>query len=55
MSLPSEFFLYATVFRLAIIAAGTVCIVAGYRLFTIGIQTDRETPREITFDAKYLA
>ncbi len=51
MSLPSEFLLYATVFRLAIIAAGTVCIVLGYRLFTTGMQTDRETSRETTFDA----
>ena len=52
MSLPSEFLLYATFFRLAIIAAGTVSIVLGYRLFTSGIQTDRETSKEITFDAK---
>jgi hypothetical protein len=52
MSLPSEFLLYASFFRLAIIAVGTVSIVLGYRLFTIGIQTDREISKEITFDAK---
>jgi len=52
MGIPSEFLLYATFFRLAIIAAGTVSIVLGYRLFTIGIETDRETSKEITFDAK---
>lgn len=52
MSLPFGFLLYATFFRLAIIAAGTVSIVLGYRLFTNGIQTDREISRETTFDAK---
>jgi tetratricopeptide (TPR) repeat protein len=52
MGLFSEFFLYAIVFRLAIIAAGTVSIILGYRLFTIGSQTENETSRETTFDAK---
>ena len=52
MSLPSEFLLYATFFRLAIIAAGIVSIVLGYRLFTTGIQADRETSKEVTLDAK---
>jgi tetratricopeptide (TPR) repeat protein len=52
MSLFSEFFLYATVFRLAIIAAGTVSILLGYRLFTVGIRTRDVSSKETTFDAK---
>lgn len=52
MGLFSGFFLYATVFRLAIIAAGTVSILLGYRLFTIGSQTKKETSSETTFEAK---
>jgi tetratricopeptide (TPR) repeat protein len=52
MSLPFEFLLYATFFRLAIIAAGTVTIIPGYRLFRMGIHTDRGPSTEIAFDAK---
>jgi len=51
MSLFSEFVLYAMTFRLAIIAAGIVSIVLGYRLFTIGTQTGGGGPQGTTFDA----
>jgi hypothetical protein len=36
MSLISDFFLYATIFWLAIIAVGMLSVVLGYRLFTAG-------------------
>lgn len=52
MSLFSAFFLYAIVFRLAVIAAGTVSIVLGYRLFTRGIQTGPANSADATFNAK---
>ena len=52
MSLPTEFLLYATLFRLAIIAAGVVSIVLGYRLFTLGIQGNAAASRETTFNAQ---
>jgi tetratricopeptide (TPR) repeat protein len=37
MSLTSQFLIYVTAFRLAIIAAGTVSMVLGYKLFIRGI------------------
>ncbi len=52
MSLFSGFFLYAAVFRLAVIAAGTASIVLGYRLFTGGIGTESANHEGATFDAK---
>jgi len=52
MSLPSEFLIYATLFRLAIIAAGVVSIALGYRLFTLGIRADGANAKETTLDAK---
>jgi tetratricopeptide (TPR) repeat protein len=52
MSLFSEFFLYAAVFRLAIIAAGTVSLMLGYRLFTVGIRSEKEDSNKTTFNAK---
>lgn len=52
MSLFSEFFLYATVFRLAIIAAGMLSLTLGYRLFTDGIQAYGASFEKTTFEAK---
>ncbi len=52
MSQFSEFLLYAAVFRLAIIATGTVCIVLGYHLFAARFQFSGERPKDATFDAK---
>jgi tetratricopeptide (TPR) repeat protein len=52
MNVPSEFLIYATLFRLAIIGAGVVSVVLGYRLFTLGVQTDRATSKETTLEAK---
>ncbi len=37
------FLIYALIFRLAIIAAGIVCIILGYRLFADGIKRREET------------
>lgn len=37
MSLTSQFLVYVTAFRMAIIAAGVVSMVLGYRLFIRGI------------------
>ncbi len=37
MDLPAIFLIYATLFRLAVIAAGVLIIVLGYRLFAQGI------------------
>lgn len=50
-SLP-QFFLYAAVFRLAIVAAGTVSIVLGYRLFVGGVGAIGPGSSGATFDAK---
>ena len=52
MSQFSEFLLYAAVFRLAIIATGTICIVLGYRLFAARFQFGGERPKDATFGAK---
>jgi tetratricopeptide (TPR) repeat protein len=38
-----EFLIYATLFRLAIIVAGIVSIVLGYRLFLSGVMSDKGT------------
>jgi tetratricopeptide (TPR) repeat protein len=40
MSLQTSFLIYATLFRLAIIAAGTASIFLGYRLFRAGFLTE---------------
>lgn len=48
----SEFLIYVTCFRLAVIAAGVVSIVLGYRLFVAGVRFDRTISGETTFDAK---
>ncbi|MBR9909724.1 MAG: tetratricopeptide repeat protein [Gammaproteobacteria bacterium] len=37
MDLPTSFLIYATLFRLAVIAAGVLIIVLGYRLFLQGL------------------
>jgi hypothetical protein len=52
MSLLSEFFIYATVFRVAIIAAGMLSIFLGNRLFTAGIESQGANNENTTFDAR---
>ncbi len=46
MNLPSQFLIYLTVFRLAIVTAGIVSIVLGYRLFVRGVFPSRGTYQE---------
>jgi tetratricopeptide (TPR) repeat protein len=52
MNSISEFFIYATVFRVAIIAAGMLSIFLGSRLFTAGIESQGANNENTTFDAK---
>jgi tetratricopeptide (TPR) repeat protein len=51
MSLASEFLLYLTAFRLAIIAAGTICIVLGYRLFVRGVFSPGPPGQDVSVEA----
>ncbi|PWU12074.1 MAG: hypothetical protein C5B51_01355, partial [Terriglobia bacterium] len=51
MSLTAEFLVYVTAFRLAIIAAGVVSIVLGYRLFVRGIFAGGGAENSIDFKA----
>ena len=46
------FIIYVTLFRLAIIAAGVISIVLGYRLFCKGIWPKQPGDQDTTFDAK---
>src|SRR5689334_10615929 len=52
MSVPIAFLIYATFFGLAIVAAGTVSMALGYRLFTVGIRAEPDTSKQTTIDAK---
>jgi hypothetical protein len=52
MSLLSGFFLYATIFRLAIIAVGMLSVVLGYRLFIAAAQTGGTSSKETAFGTK---
>jgi tetratricopeptide (TPR) repeat protein len=52
MSLLPDFFIYATVFRVAIIAAGMLSIFLGSRLFSGGIESRGTHNENTTFDAK---
>ena len=51
MSLPSQFLVYVTAFRLALIAAGVVSMVLGYNLFIRGICTAGTKESSIDFKA----
>jgi tetratricopeptide (TPR) repeat protein len=51
MSMASEFLLYLTAFRLAIIAAGTVSIVLGYRLFVRGVFSPGIPGQDVSVEA----
>jgi tetratricopeptide (TPR) repeat protein len=51
MSLTSQFLVYVTAFRLAIIAAGVVSMVLGYRLFIRGIYPVAGNESSIAFNA----
>lgn len=51
MSLPSQFLIYVTAFRLAIITAGIVSIILGYRLFIRGIYSGGTGEHSIDFKA----
>jgi hypothetical protein len=51
MSLTSQFLLYVTAFRLAIIAAGIVSMILGYRLFIRGIYPSGGGESSIDFKA----
>jgi tetratricopeptide (TPR) repeat protein len=52
MSSLSEFFIYATVFRMAIIAAGMLSIFLGSRLFAARTESQGTNFEKTTFDAK---
>jgi tetratricopeptide (TPR) repeat protein len=47
MDLSTSFLIYATLFRLAVIAAGVLIIVLGYRLFLQGLTSRDETDASI--------
>jgi len=47
MDLATSFLIYATLFRLAVIAAGVLIIVLGYRLFLQGLASSDETDASI--------
>jgi hypothetical protein len=51
MSLTSQFLIYVTAFRLAIIAAGVVSMILGYRLFVRGIYPAGNAESSIDFKA----
>lgn len=51
MSLTSQFLVYVTAFRLAIITAGIVSMILGYRLFIRGIYTGGTAESSIDFMA----
>ena len=51
MTLTSAFILYLTLFRLAIIAAGVVSIVLGYRLFLRGVWPEVPSSQGTSIDA----
>jgi tetratricopeptide (TPR) repeat protein len=51
MNLTSQFLLYVTAFRLAIIAAGVVSLILGYRLFIRGVNTAGGAESSIDFKA----
>ena len=51
MTLTSAFILYLTLFRLAIIAAGVVSIVLGYRLFLRGVWPEAPGSQGTSIDA----
>ena len=52
MTVTSAFIVYLTLFRLAIIAAGVVSIVLGYRLFVRGVWPEAKTSRGTSIDAE---
>lgn len=47
MDLSTSFLIYATLFRLAVIAAGALIVVLGYRLFLQGLASGDETDASI--------
>lgn len=51
MNLTSQFLVYVTVFRLAIIAAGVISMILGYRLFVRGIYPIGKSESTIDFKA----
>ncbi len=51
MSLTSQFLIYVTAFRLAIIASGIVSMILGYRLFIRGIYPSGKADSSIDFKA----
>ena len=51
MTLTSAFIVYLTLFRLAIIAAGVVSIVLGYRLFLRGVWPEAPSSQGTSIDA----
>jgi tetratricopeptide (TPR) repeat protein len=52
MTLTSAFILYLALFRLAIISAGVVSIVLGYRLFVRGVWPEVKNSGETSIDAE---
>ena len=52
MTVTSAFILYLVLFRLAIIAAGVVSIVLGYRLFVRGVWPEAKTSQGTSIDAE---
>ncbi len=52
MTITSAFIIYLILFRIAIIAAGTVSIVLGYKLFCKGIGLDGSSKKGTDVDAK---
>ena len=47
MDIATGFLIYASLFRLAVIAAGVVCVVLGYRLFVRGVMPEGRTDAEV--------
>ncbi|RMD51773.1 MAG: hypothetical protein D6828_06730, partial [Nitrospirae bacterium] len=52
MDIAFYFLLYVTVFRLAIIAAGVISIILGYRLFCRGVWPDRGSAQPTEVEAE---